>query len=88
MPSKLNSIVIAQAIVSPTNGTFPVRLINLSDLPVALYKIGMLEDINRIGIATVFADTVKNVQSKQNHNTANKLSTLAIKSIYYHNTPT
>ena len=58
-PSKLNSIVIARPIVSPINGTFPVRLINLSDLPVALYEIGTLEDIDRIGIATVSADTAK-----------------------------
>ena len=61
-PSKLNSIVIARAIVSPINGTFPVSLINLSDLTVTLYKntnIGMLENIDRIGIATVPADTVK-----------------------------
>lgn len=61
-PSKLNSVVIARAIVSPINGTFPVRLVNLSDLRVTLYKntkIGMLEDIDRIGIATVSADTVK-----------------------------
>ena len=59
---QLNSIVIARAIVSPINGTFPVRLINLSDLPVTFYentKIGMLEDIHHIGIATVSSDTVK-----------------------------
>ena len=48
--------------MSPINSTFPVRIINLSDLPVTLYentKIGMLEDIDHIGIATVSADTVK-----------------------------
>ena len=37
-PSKLNSVVIARAIVSPINGTFPVRLVNLGDLTVTLYK--------------------------------------------------